>query len=311
MRGDHLSINGYERPTTPFLEELARQGVLTNWGIAAASTTCSLASNLALLTGSEVPAEWNRAPSVFQYAKAMGYRTHNIDGQMTNMWNGTLLDRETWDVWLTANEFNRDGLALTDQRIGARVAEIVNNSVGNFMWINKLGTHVPYDLDYPPSEAVWTPVYGGRGVAMRPLLAPLDFSRREAFVNSFDNALRWSVESFFRQLFPAGVPPHTTLVYTADHGQTLGEDGERHSHCGSSRTEAIVPLFIVSSRPEVRAADTGFKASHSNVFPTVLDLLGFPEAQRPRAYDVSLLRAKSSDNRQRMYGAARGSVPFN
>lgn len=310
MRGDHLSINGYSRPTTPVLDDLATRGALTNWGVAAAAFTCSLASNLALLTGTNVAKELSWTPTIFQYAKAMGYRTHYVDGQMTNAWNGTPRDRATWDVWLTANEFDRDGISLVDSHIGARVADVVTNSVGNFIWINKWGVHVPYDLNYPSSEAAWTPVYGGRGVAMRPLLAPLDFSRRQAFVNSFDNALRWSVESFFRSLLADGIPEHTTLVYTGDHGQTLGENGERHSHCGSSRSEAIVPLFIVSSRPDVRGADTGFLASHANVFPTVLDLMGFPESERPRDYAVSLLKAKSSDSRPRTYGGSGGTFAF-
>ena len=33
MRGDHLSLNGYSRPTTPFLEELNRNGLMKNWAI--------------------------------------------------------------------------------------------------------------------------------------------------------------------------------------------------------------------------------------------------------------------------------------
>jgi len=41
VMGDHLSLNGYQRKTTPFLDELQRHGILRNWGIAAASSTGS------------------------------------------------------------------------------------------------------------------------------------------------------------------------------------------------------------------------------------------------------------------------------
>jgi glucan phosphoethanolaminetransferase (alkaline phosphatase superfamily) len=309
IRGDHLSINGYHRATTPFLEELRANGRLTNWGIAVAATTCSVPSNLSLLTGTP-PGISHEAPTIFQYAKAMGYRTHYIDGQMTKAWNGHARDRATWDVWLTANEFNTGSAALTDSRIGARVADIINTSTGNFIWITKFGVHTSYDLDYPPGEAVWTPVYGGRGVALTPMIAPLDVTRRQAFVNSYDNAVRWSVESFFRALFARGVPDSTIVVYTSDHGQTLGEGGEKHSHCGASKTEAMVPLFVISSRADVRAADTTFPASHSNIFATLLDLMGFPESERPRSYDVSLLGARSPASVPRTYLAAGKTVPF-
>ena len=52
IRPDHLSLNGYKRATTPYLEELARQpGLVHNWGAAASGATCSQLSNALMITG--------------------------------------------------------------------------------------------------------------------------------------------------------------------------------------------------------------------------------------------------------------------
>jgi glucan phosphoethanolaminetransferase (alkaline phosphatase superfamily) len=51
IRGDHLSINGYERKTTPFLEQLQEQHKLFSWGIAVSASTGSRFTYESLITG--------------------------------------------------------------------------------------------------------------------------------------------------------------------------------------------------------------------------------------------------------------------
>ena len=48
-RGDHLTSYGYDRPTTPRLAELARDGVVFEWAMSAAPTT--LPSHASMMTG--------------------------------------------------------------------------------------------------------------------------------------------------------------------------------------------------------------------------------------------------------------------
>ena len=51
IRGDHLSVNGYKRETTPFLDALSQEDSFYNWGLAVAGATCSHPSNSLILTG--------------------------------------------------------------------------------------------------------------------------------------------------------------------------------------------------------------------------------------------------------------------
>ncbi len=94
LRGDHLSINGYARPTTPYLEELARHGVLYNWGEAASGATNTWQSNPLILTGlTTLPdrdGQIHRMPTIYQYAKAMGYTTFYLD-------SGSSIPRTAYD----------------------------------------------------------------------------------------------------------------------------------------------------------------------------------------------------------------------
>jgi len=296
IRDDHLSLNGYARPTTPFLEQLEREGMLYNWGLASSGAICSLSSNNLLLTGfSALPDTGDyirRWPTIFQYARAMGYRTSYLDSSNPMFWNGTRDDLRYIDRWENADVFLKGPAYDADLNLAARLRAIVAGSSGNFIWVNKRGVHFFYNNTFPADQARWTPVMAEPNH---------DPAQRERLVNSYDNGLRYNLEGFFRTLLadPA-VLANTVVVYTSDHGQTLAEHGEHWSHCrGEHASEARVPLFLIG-RPSIQV-DTGYAASHTNLFPTLLDLLGVPAAARLHPYGLSLLEARAADSTPRRY----------
>ena len=111
VRSDHLSVNGYPRDTTPYLDELARRGLVYNWGESASGGTYSLSSNNLLLTGlTDLPSTDHRlqkVPGIFQYAKAMGYTTYYLDDSLGTFWNGTYDDLRSIDHWENATQFSK------------------------------------------------------------------------------------------------------------------------------------------------------------------------------------------------------------
>jgi len=162
VRADHFSLNGYERPTTPYLSELQASGLLHNWGIGVSGGTCSKTSNILLLTGvTKLPDTEDRVkrnPSVFQYAQAMGYKTYYFDGWLNAYWNGTRDDLNYIDNWWHADYFETDPPYDTDFNIAKTTANIVSESAGNFIWINKRGVHFHYNNNFPEDKALWTPI---------------------------------------------------------------------------------------------------------------------------------------------------------
>lgn len=292
VRSDHLSINGYERSTTPYAETLLAQGYVANWGTAVSAGTCSIISNGVILTGlSTLPDEEYRLaqnPTIFQYAKAMGYETYYFDSQTDYLWIGlTVSDMQYIDHHITRTALGGDREA--DFRAAKQVAEIINQSTGNFIWINKEGVHYHYNDVYPPEATVWQPIPPSR-----------TYDDYEEVRNSYDNGVLYNVDGFFRTIFPhKTIFDHTTVIYTSDHGQTLQEHGETWPHCGDTKNEASVPLLIFSNDPY--SFDTAYKASHYNIFATLLDAMSVPEEVRLYDYPLSLFTATAEDSQDRYF----------
>ncbi len=312
MLGSHLSINGYERDTTPFLRQLESRGILHNWGIAAAATTASHTTYeilIAGLTPDDFPDKTNvklfTSPTIYQYAKAMNYKTHFFDGQMSTFWGGIKDDQNYIDNW-TGVELNANAKIWDiDKNIARRVNKIISASTGNFIFIFKHGNHIPYHLNFPEEEAYWKPSY----VSSHKFEIPTQ-ERLDEVVNSYDNCIRFNLDSFFQHLVDdySKIPNDTVIIYTGDHGQTLYANGMA-SHGGTTRKEANVPLFIVGNLNA--KVETKYKASHSNIFPTILDLMDYPVEYRQRRYALSLLKATEKDSKTRYYNPNKQEkIPF-
>jgi glucan phosphoethanolaminetransferase (alkaline phosphatase superfamily) len=295
VRADHLSLNGYHRRTTPFLEELSARGLLHNWGEAASGSTATWHSNLLILTGlntlPDKEGQIDRLPTIFQYAKAMGYTTYYLDTSSSVFWNGDLNDLKYIDHWENQQTLLNGPLYDADIFAAHRIRGIVEHEVGHFIVLNKRGVHTAYNRAFPPTATVWEPVMS---------TSEYDPKHYQQIANSYDNAIHYNLETFFRALIDPEAPAASTVIlYTSDHGQTLAEDGATWSHSGSTRNEANVPLFLISnSRYDF---DTSYRASHSNILPTLLDLMSFPEAERNHAYNLSLFRATMTDSQPRRY----------
>jgi glucan phosphoethanolaminetransferase (alkaline phosphatase superfamily) len=301
VRGDHLSINSYGRDTTPYLRELANAGLVANWGIAAAAATCSINSNETIIMGlSTLPDTGINTltnPTIFQYAQAMGYVTHYIDVQANILWNGmTAYDLTAVDHWVRRRDIG-SGYDV-DFRAADYIVDVTSQSVGHFIVVNKYGVHFQYNAIYPPEQAVWMPV---------PLLNQQGDPGE--IVNSYDNAILYNVDTFFRRLLPNPTNLNETVfLYTSDHGQTLMQEGETWPHCGGTRNEAIVPMLLISQTPY--DVDVAYWASHFNIFATLLDLMDVPDAARQHDYPLSLLQATRADSTNRFFlgGVVDGPV---
>ena len=297
IRGDHLSINGYERETTPFLDVLSQEGSFHNWGPAVAGATCSHPSNSLILTGvrpgQDEFDETIDYPTVFQYAKAMGYDTYYMDAQTNAFWNG-LTDNDVvyLDHWIKVKDLGDD--IQSDFRAADLIVQIVSGGAGNFIVLNKRGVHFLYENSYPPDAMIWGPVPGEYT------------SQPELVTNPYDNGLLYNVNIFFeRLLVDRDILENTTILYTSDHGQTLFENGVSWLHCNNTKQEATVPMFLIGRN--LTASNEPYSASHDNILPTLLDLMNVPMEKRVHSYAPSLLSGDARGDVDRFFfdGALR------
>lgn len=292
IRGDHLSLNGYTRSTTPYLEQLAADGYLINWGIAVSASTCSILSNKLIVAGGtslpDLEDKLETNPTIFQYAKAMGYTTYHIDTQADYLWTGLRVDDLNYvDHRVTRQEFGDD--YDVDLRAADFIYEKLATSTGNFFLVNKAGVHFHYNDTYPPEAVIWEPIPENK-----------TYTDPIAVGNTYDNGLRYNLEQFFHRLIrDTAILESSTILYTGDHGQTLIENYETWPHCGDTLNEAAVPLFLIGQQGW--EFDTGYRASHQNIFPTLLDLMAVPEEAKVTSYPLSLLTATESDSTDRYF----------
>ncbi|UCE84797.1 MAG: sulfatase-like hydrolase/transferase [Deltaproteobacteria bacterium] len=278
VRYGFLSINDPEVGTTPFLLELARRHPgFRDYGLMLAGSTCSMSSEAMILTGTtRAPDSERRAlrnPTLFQHAKRMGYRTVLLDAWGTAFPNNFLRDTDLRFV-----DEHLGGAALGGPEahpdLGAAdwARRRITSSRGNFVFILKQGAHFHYERAYPshdPSYRRFVPTLG---------LDESYAASRQRMINSYKNAIAFSVDAFARRLLPDDLN-HTTILWASDHGQSLQEHGQTYTHCNREIEQALVPFFTLSDSPwtlahQPRAArDASIFYSHHNVYPTVVSLL--------------------------------------
>ncbi len=309
IRGDALSINSSTLETTPFLKTVP----LANFGFASSSTNCSAGSNLILrngLTPTDLPDTTERslhASSIYQFARTAGYRSVYLEGQRKG---GNLQDFMTrFDLEHIDKRYfmyrEQECLKSGDCFIVDSISDVVASGTPAFVLAVKMGAHVPYEKQYPQSQRIFTPTLE-RGEALHD---------RPRALNSYYNAVRWTVDEFFRQLLPVLAGQDYIIIYTSDHGQNIVEPNHPATHCADESAlmaEGIVPLLILASSPDLlaraQAAAVAKKdrATHFEIFPTLLGLMGFDPQVVSGRWGPSLFDPKTIQQ-QFFYGRVFGN----
>ena len=302
VRGDFLDI-GHPKGVQSGLAELSN--LAENFGRAASATNCSDTSNVSfrrIVHPTSYLDDIYQNPTIWQFAQAANYRTVYLDAQLTQGRLGNHMTSEEVSVIDTFIQIHEEGEPLfeKDNVLARRIHQHLINDQQEFILVNKMGVHFPYEGKYPKDHAVYLPVMEDHGFDRaypedHELQHPTDPSRaqRIRFVNSYKNALAWNVSRFFKSLDLSSVSQPFLMFYTADHGQTFHDDGREGygTHCSIAITdpeEGIVPLVVLSNDEVVRqryqqAAELNFDhASHFNIAPSILVEMGYKlDAIRP------------------------------
>jgi hypothetical protein len=292
ISGNYLDINA------PFgvhsnLKQ-ARPGVdVFNYGYAASIANCSADTNVTLRYGG-TRADYMRInstlPSIWQYAKKAGLRTVYIDAQRTggNLQN-LMTDTEKKDIDQFV-QFDQTSVRDRDMAAAAKLIELLNDDQPELVVINKVGAHFPVHDKYPDAFMAYRPTLP-RGQ----FTEVADTGERNGFNgqpddwvlyrNAYKNTVLWNVGEFFARLFAQGNLNNALLIYTSDHGQDLHERGNPglNTHCGGDpvEEEGLVPLVVIQGSDlktldwSAQLAANKDRSSHYNIFPTLLQLMGY------------------------------------
>jgi arylsulfatase A-like enzyme len=302
LRADALGLAGQKLPTTPFLDELLGRGQrFTRAVTPVPRTTPALAS---LLTGAYPHTTKVRslvdplAPHVVSVAelfRAAGFRTRAVvANHVLRPERGLGRGFEVYDYAGDARS------AFETTRTALARVEDVGPDEAVFLWVHYIDPHVPYappvelarSFD-PGYEGPYATHFGGRpgGAGGNPF--PTDLGKRLAI---YRNPLPEPVNEHVRRLYFADVR-HTddairallagleaaggpwTVVFSADHGESLGEQGYYWEHGDYVYDSTIrVPLGFVlpEGDPLRRSALIDDWVSLVDVAPTLIELCELP-----------------------------------
>lgn len=290
---------------TPYLAHI--RSAIVNYGVASSASNCSQPGNAILRMGAN-PRTLGVGgtnimgnPGLWKYARAAAYQTVFLDAQAKN---GVLINYMTPQEKKLLDRFIQVSMPAAyenDYAAARELRALLQEPTPTFVYVNKRGAHYPYDWSYPAEAARFRPTQG--------VGAPI--VNRKALLNSYRNAIAWSVDGFFRALVD-GLDLHDSLiVYTSDHGQNLLEDGDPVTHCRrtASVREAAVPLFVITGDEALharfaRAASRNRdRTSHFQIFPTLLEIMGFDPKDVRQTYYLTLF-----DDIQEPLGYTSGAV---
>lgn len=312
ISGNYLDINA------PFgvhsnLKQ-ARPGVdIFNYGYAASIANCSADTNVTLRYGG-TRADYMRInttlPSIWQYAKKAGLRTVYIDAQRTagNLQN-LMTDTEKKDIDQFV-QFDQTSVRDRDMAAAAKLIELLNDDTPELVVINKVGAHFPVHDKYPDAFMAYRPTLP-RGQ----FTEVADTGERNGFNgqpddwvlyrNAYKNTVLWNVGEFFARVFAQGNLNNALLIYTSDHGQDLHERGNPglNTHCGGDpvEEEGLVPLVVIQGSDlktldwSAQLAANKDRSSHYNIFPTLLQLMGYDLAGIEAVYGKPLSVATADE----------------
>ena len=280
-RADRLSPYGFMDVSMPHLERLAREGVVFDQAMSVAPLT--LPAHVSLFTGLFPPrhaVRENASPplgaghlTLAESLDAQGFSTAASVG--SGVLNGDRGLRQGFEQY--------SQVATGDQRSGTpgqRNAESVVNdairwldTVGDsrfFLWTHLYDPHRPYDPPEPFASRHASDLYIGE----------------IAYVDSQIGRL---LDTLARQ----HLLDRTIVIVAGDHGESLGEHGERDHGIFLYENVLRVPLIIRT--PQVSPRRVGSLVRLVDVMPTVLDLLGLPVPPTDGVSLVNLMTGGSDE----------------
>ena len=271
LRADRLSLYGYERETTPVIDDLGGHGIVFDRAISQSSwTKTSMASiwtgtypatNGILRYNHVIPEAVTMPAEIF---KAAGYRTAGV---WRNGWVAPNFGfQQGFDIYhqprpgadskVKRQSPSSHPIAGTDQDLSNSVQDFLDHFGREkfFMYVHMMDLHQYVFDEFAP-----------------------DFG--PGYDDAYDKSITWEdrvIGSIVQALDDIDVLRRTLIVIASDHGEAFLEHGFEGHARNLYREVVHVPVVIVPPfilEREIRVKQT---IANVDIWPTVLDLVGLP-----------------------------------
>lgn len=317
LRRDHVSCYGHDRLTTPVIDSLAREGMLFTDAQGVIPLTGPSHATMftghypqvhgAFRNGVKMPAS---QVTLAEMLAEEGYRTGAVVSGWTlrdvqcNLGQGfAWYDDAGMDERYNVVNLMRRADAVTDSAIswfdqGAGAA----GGQPWFLFVHYFDPHEPYDL----KERIEIP----ENPARKDL--PRGYAHRQRLAD-YDNEIAFADRELGRllsHLRAKGALENTLVVFTADHGQSFGDNGYGGPEGAHGRkvyqSQVAVPLIFALPGRIPAGSVNDLPVSHVDLVPTIIELLGVPVARVPAGLPgASLARVAQDPSAPAPWGRAR------
>ncbi|MCF6245462.1 MAG: phosphoethanolamine--lipid A transferase [Sulfurovum sp.] len=273
-RADHFSLNGYEKETNPLLK---KEDIINFSNMYSCGTT----------TAVSVPCMF----SVYdrdEYNTQKGYNTHNALDILSRvgvqvLWRDNNSNSKGVAVRLKYEHYKTPALnticekgECRDEGMLVGLDDLLNNTKKDTLIVlHQMGNHGPaYYLRYPEKFKQFSPVCKTN---------QLEECSKEEISNAYDNAILYT--DYFLSKVIALLKQHsqasdTAMVYMADHGESLGENGfylhglpyfmapDHQKHVGALMW--FSKTFPLDKNSLIKRSNN--KYTHDNLFSTLLGI---------------------------------------
>jgi len=303
-RADRMGFLGSTRDLTPALDRFARESVI--FARAYSQVPLTTSSHATILTGTypqyhNVNQPGSALADTLPYApeilRAAGYRTGAFIGSSILQAKGggaPGFDRgfEDYDANFHKRQPGESRYTSIERRAEEVTASALkwigsNSQAPFFVWIHIYDPHVPYD---PPEP------FAGRFRAN-------PYDGEVAYVDS-------ALNTFFAELKARELYTGSIIAVVADHGEALGEHGERGHGLLLYDNTIHVPLVLKLPGQEAAGKRLDVRTELVDVLPTILDAIGVavPRAVQGRSL-MRLIRDLPAENEKDRAAYAETDYP--
>lgn len=280
-RGDHTSLLGYGRETTPLLEKEPNL-------VAFQGRSCDTATKLSLrcmfVKEGDVEDDQTRtlkAKNVFSVLKKLGFSSE-LFALQGEVWFYSMLDANNYEF--------REMISSEEKNIGKQIDDIVlvdkvDQSLNRYpkgkhlIVLHTKGSHYLYTMRYPREFAKYQPE----------CFSVDSFCSEQQYMNSYDNSVLY-VDYFIKNVIDQVRDKKAIVIYASDHGESMSDGMHLH---GTPRDIAPpeqfnIPILVWMSDTFIKSGNNqllfenlkqnGAKQQvhrHEEIFDSILGCLGY------------------------------------
>jgi arylsulfatase A-like enzyme len=313
IRRDHMSCYGYNRLTTPYLDQLAKQGTLFENAFSPYVPTTPAYSSI--LTGQDViktgmpslspkgplPTEFPTLPEILKKA---GYQSTCVgfDGGFYRGFD-KYLNFASWGSW------EERPLRKAENLNAVTLPELERFSKSKkpfFLFLRHMDPHSPYLPPAPYDTLFYSKdPCDKKNKSMKPVFdfkpfadffkswMPPGVTDKEYVIAQYDSELAYMdacIQQLLIRIDELGMTEDTLIVVTGDHGETLYDHDCFFDHHGLYECTLVVPLFYVWPGKVKAGQRSQAYTLHEDLIPTILDVAGLKSFAKGLKFDGKSLK---------------------